>query len=66
MTSEDALAAGGFTCEDVEASERLMMEAGPQRDVVVLWKQVGGEPVSGRKETGIKETSSTGISPGNA
>lgn len=40
-----------LTCEDVEARERLAVEAGPQRDVVGLRQQVSGEPVSDR--TGV-------------
>lgn len=45
-----------FTCEDVEASERLTKEARPQRHVVGLRQQVSREPVSDRKQQGSRKT----------
>lgn len=46
-----------LTCEDVEARERLTVEAGPQRDVVGLRQQVSGEPVSDRTGGGTESSS---------
>lgn len=46
-----------LTREDVEARERLAVEAGPQRDVVGLRQQVSGEPVSDRTGGGTEESS---------
>lgn len=47
-----------LTCEDVEARERLAVEAGPQRDVVGLRQQVSREPVSDGTGGGTEESSS--------
>lgn len=47
-----------LTCEDVEARERLTVEAGPQRDIVGLRQQVSGEPMSDRTGGRTEESSS--------